>query len=362
MVDEHAFAVSNRMIRYLIRNAVTQDLSGLQRLAAMLNTLNLPNEKSALFEVLERSEASFNGKIESPFEREYVFVLEDRVAQRIVGTSQVIAQHGTRESPHLFFEVSTLERYSNSIDRHFKHQVLRLGSNYDGPTEIGGLVVDPDYRHAKERLGRQLSLIRFIFMAMHQTMFRDRVLAELLPPLFPNGQSLLWESLGRRFTGLDYTDADHISRTNKEFITGLFPSGQIYTCLFSEEVQNMIGTVGEKSLPAKKLLESIGFSYKYRVDPFDGGPHYEADFDDIEPIQNSTDIVVQEASSLTGGEPWLVAAFDKPFAENAHFVAALINAQLDARGHKLWCERGDLADLGLSGGSLVRAYPFALKA
>jgi arginine N-succinyltransferase len=348
------------MIRYLIRNAVTGDLSGLQRLATMLNTLNLPDEPAALLDVLHRSESSFNGLIEAAFEREYVFVLEDLVAQHIVGTSQVIAQHGTRESPHLFFEVSEFERYSNTIDRHFKHQTLRLGSNYDGPTEIGGLVVDPDYRNAREKLGRQLSLIRFVFMGMHRTLFRDRVLAELLPPLLPNKHSLLWDSLGLRFTGLDYTEADHISRTNKEFITGLFPSGQIYTCLFSEEVRSVIGTVGPKSLPAKKLLESIGFTYKNRVDPFDGGPHYEADFDDIEPIQNSTDIVVQESSCpLVHPESWLVASFQEAFKPNAQFVAAVLDAQLDSRGHKLLVHHSDMVSLNLKSGDQVRAYPFA---
>lgn len=348
------------MIRYLIRNAVTDDMQGLQRLATMLNTINLPDEPCALLEVLQRSEHSFNGLISAPFEREYVFVLEDLVADRIIGTSQVIAQHGTRESPHLFFEVSTFERYSNSIDRHFKHQVLRLGSNYDGPTEIGGLVVDPDYRHVKEKLGRQLSIVRFVFMAMNRALFRDRVLAELLPPLLPNKQSLLWEALGRRFTGLDYTEADLISRTNKEFITGLFPSGQIYTCLFSEEVQSMIGTVGPSSMPAKKLLESIGFTYKNRVDPFDGGPHFEADFDDIEPIHNSTDILVQESKgALSSPEPWMVLSFKRSFSDGALFVSAVVDAQLDSRGHKLWVDGEDLAGLKLASGDAVRAYPFS---
>jgi len=350
------------MIRYWIRNAVQEDLAGLRRLACMLNTLNLPDEPAALLDVLMRSQASFDGEIEEPFEREYVFILEDRLTKQIIGTSQVIAQHGTRESPHLFFEVSVLERYSNTIDRHFKHQVLRLGSNYDGPTEIGGLVVDPDYRHAKERLGRQLSMVRFLFMAMYRENFRDRVLAELLPPLQNNKQSLLWESLGRWFTGLDYHEADHISRTNKEFITGLFPSGQIYTCLFSEEVQKVIGTVGERSMPAQKLLESIGFSYKNRVDPFDGGPHFEADFDDIEPICASMDIPVQETRSpLSKPEKWFLASFERPFATQASFIAAVIEGQIDPRRHVLLCQHEDLFELGIKDGQIVRAYPWTKR-
>ena len=153
------------MVRYVIRNACLSDIDALMRLASILDTFNLPNEKSEVAKLLSLSDASFEGKISKSENREYVFVMEDRVSQRIVGTSQIIAQHGTKHAPHVFFEVAHIEHYSNTIDRHFKHQVLRLGFNYDGPTEMGGLVLDPDYRGAKEKLGRQLSFVRFLFLA-----------------------------------------------------------------------------------------------------------------------------------------------------------------------------------------------------
>ena len=62
---------------------------------------------------------------------------------------------------------------------HLRHKVLSIGYNYDGPTEIGGLVVDPPYRSGPEKPGKQLSFVRFLFMAQHRRLFRDRVLAEL---------------------------------------------------------------------------------------------------------------------------------------------------------------------------------------
>jgi arginine N-succinyltransferase len=131
------------MNRFIVRNAQIRDLEGIHRLAHMLNTMNLPDEVDALQEVIGKSNQSFCGQIRDPFEREYLFVVEDRLTGQVVGSSQIIAQHGTRESPHIFFDVSSVERYSKSIDRLFKHQVLRLGYNYDGPTEVGGLIVDP---------------------------------------------------------------------------------------------------------------------------------------------------------------------------------------------------------------------------
>jgi arginine N-succinyltransferase len=39
--------------------------------------------------------------------------------------------------------------------------------------------------------------------------------------------------------------------------------------------------VGLATMPAKHLLESIGLRYLNEVDPFDGGPHYGANLEEI---------------------------------------------------------------------------------
>jgi arginine N-succinyltransferase len=285
---------------FVIRDATPADLSSVHHLAAVLNTVNLPNDEGALRELLELSQRSFAGRIKDPLEREYLFVMEDTTSGALVGTSQIIAQHGTREHPHIYFDVLDEERYSESIDRHFKHKVLRIGFDHDGPTEIGGLVLDPGYRRAPGKLGKQLSFVRFAFMAMHRAWFRNRVLAELLPPLGEGGRSTLWEALGRRFTGLDYLEADRISKTNKEFIKNLFPSGLIYASLFSDEAQRVIGEVGPSTEGVKKMLMGVGFKPLGRIDPFDGGPHYEAHIDDIAPINNTAkgSLVVGDARTI----------------------------------------------------------------
>ncbi len=266
---------------YLLRDAAKSDLAGLKRLAAVLNSVNLPNNEEVLSALIDKSVKSFNGKIEDPFEREYLFVLEDQRNETLIGTSMIIAQHGTREAPHIAFQVSETEHYSASIDKHFRHQVLSIGYNYEGPTEIGGLVVDPPHRSTPDKPGKQLSYVRFLYMAMHEKLFRPRVLAELLPPLMKDGRSLLWEACGKKFTGLEYPEADKLSRRNKEFIKELFPASDIYATMFPERAQKLIGVVGEETRGVQRMLERIGFKYVSRIDPFDGGPHYEADLKDV---------------------------------------------------------------------------------
>jgi arginine N-succinyltransferase len=107
------------------------------------------------------------------------------------------------------------------------------------------------------------------------------VVSELMPPLEPNGTSLLWESLGRQFTGLSYQEADRLSQTNKEFIRALFPQDPLYATLLPPHVQELIGKVGPETQSVERMLREIGFAYAHRIDPFDGGPHFHARTDDI---------------------------------------------------------------------------------
>ncbi|XXF77177.1 arginine N-succinyltransferase [Myxococcaceae bacterium GXIMD 01537] len=291
----------------VLRDAQKTDLPGLKRLAAVLNTVNLPNNEETLTAIVDKSVKSFSGKVKNPLEREYLFVLEDVRNNLIIGTSMIIAQHGTYEAPHIYYEVSEREHYSASLERHFRHKVLSIGYNYEGPTEIGGLVVDPPYRATPDKPGKQLSFVRFLFIAMHRRIFRPRVLAELLPPLMPDGRSLLWEACGKKFTGLTYQEADRLSRQNKEFIKELFPSSDIYATVFPDRVQKVLGEVGPQTRGVQRMLERVGFRYVERIDPFDGGPHFEANVADISLIRKYRTLKLAAEDFELEGDDVLVA-------------------------------------------------------
>ena len=263
-----------------IRAATREHHASLCELARHLNSVNLPNDPEAIEAVLTASERSFARDVADPRKREYVFILWDRVAQRVAGTSMVIGQLGRRDAPYIYFDVREEEKYSATLDRHFVHRILATIYSYDGPTEIGGLVVHPDYRRRTERLGTLISYVRFLFIAMRRADFQDELLAELLPPLEPDGTSHLWDAVGRRFTGLTYREADHLSKRNKEFIKGLFPD-EVHATLLSEQAQDVIGKVGPQTVGVQKMLSRVGFRYAERVDPFDGGPHFTAPTDDV---------------------------------------------------------------------------------
>jgi arginine N-succinyltransferase len=278
---------------FIVRSARHEDVNQLVELARQFPLLNLPDDKNLLGHKIDRSAQSFSGL--APKEKaEYLFVLEDTEESAIVGSSLIIAKHGSENAPHCFFKVLKKDHFSQNLGIGFIHQVLRFQLDTEGPTEIGGLLIDRSYRRRPERLGKQISLARFIYMGIYPERFEDRVLCELTPPLTDEGRSEFWEALGRRFTGLNYQEADMLSQSHKEFIESLFPEDDIYLCLLDPKARLVLGRVGEATKPAQHLLESIGFEYLDEVDPFDGGPHYGSETQMILPIKKGRRVKLAE--------------------------------------------------------------------
>lgn len=269
---------------FRIRQVRAADLPALWPLAKRLDSYNLPADRRTLAHLVDVSMDSFRGHV--PKSRaKYLFVLEQcsfRIPHsafrhsRIIGCSLILAKHGTRSLPHLWMDVKTVRKTSRTLRRTVTHRLLQLGVTTDGPTEVGGLIVLPAFRGNPERLGRQLSYVRFLYMALHPERFEQEVLAEYLPPLTPRGDSLLWRAFGQRLTGLPYYTADRWSATTKEFILKLFPREPVYATFFSPEVQAQIGRVHPSAAGACALLRRIGFRYSRQVEPFDGGPYFGA--------------------------------------------------------------------------------------
>jgi arginine N-succinyltransferase len=316
------------MLRYEIRGAMRSDEDELLDLAAFLNTVNLPNDRDHIRRLLEHSERSFHGEL-AKGHRKFVFLLRDLQRGSAVGTSMVVAQLGRRDAPYIYLDVISEEKYSHAVDKHFHHTVLKIGFSYDGPTELGGLVVHPEHRRASERLGLLISYVRFLYIATHRELFRDELLAELLPPLEPDGTSHLWEALGRRFTDMSYAEADRLSSTDKTFIRDLFPSGDIYGSLLSLDAQAVIGKVGTQTRGVEKMLRRVGFRYAERIDPFDGGPHFVAGIDEVSLIRETRERRLCDRKEPSPGSPRALVGKDYPKPPYFRAVAASVELGAD---------------------------------
>ncbi len=308
-----------------IRPVRENDISQLHALTQLMVFINLPQELDLLQEQVMKAVKTFQKPSPQKEKNYYIFVLEDLGTKQIVGASMIHGKHGTEKEPHFFLKVSQEYKYSKSINTGFIHGTLKLGYTTDGYSEIGGLILHPDFRGHKDKLGKLLSYSRFLFIGLFEDEFTDYIHSELMPPLDPKGNSPLWEAIGRRFLNMDYQDADLLSRKNKEFILSLFPSDTIYETLLSPKARNAIGKVGDKTIPVKNMLEKVGFVYTDEVDPFDGGPHYRAKTKEIEPIKKLSQYKIEVDPNKTGSS-YILATNSR---QRGEFDSMLLKGILD---------------------------------
>lgn len=320
---------------YLIRRAKVEDVGTLLKLAKMVYFINLPADKEIITSKVLQSRACFikaaggtvpsepaddarrrkaakdaresSGKRRTPLDKGggisgrvaasdmFMFALEDTDSGSVLGTSQVIAHMGGPGDPNVSLRLAKREFFSESLQSGASHMTVQLHLDESGPTEIGGLILQPSFRRHSARLGRFLSLVRFHFMGLHRKFFADRVIAEMMAPITPDGQNLLWEYLGRRFINLTYSEADRFCQQSREFMTSLLPKEEIYLSLLPPEARALVAQVGPETVPARKLLENLGFQHHDLIDPFDGGPYLQADTDKI--------TIVKGTRRMTLGEP-----------------------------------------------------------
>ena len=127
----------------LLREIQERDLDALESFSQIPGFINLTKDKEALREKIQRAQRSFRDQLKNKMDGKYIFVAEDLEQQRVLGTSMIASQHGTVESPHFYFEVGSEEKFSETIKTGFIHGTLKLKYDTNGPSEIGGLVVDP---------------------------------------------------------------------------------------------------------------------------------------------------------------------------------------------------------------------------
>jgi arginine N-succinyltransferase len=294
---------------FVIRQANLDDAPTLLKLAKMVHSNNLPADPDILRSKLQRSRESFLGRAKAPWEREFIFALEDTDTGNLIGTSSIISCISSPGRPHLYLLVRKREHFSDDLQTGQVHVTLQLGTDDTGPTEIGGLILQPAYRGHKAKLGLLLSLIRFQFIGLHRDWFSQRMIAEMMAPLTPDSRNTLWEYLGRRFINLEYAEADRFCRHSKEFITSLFPKDEIYASLLPPEARNLIGKVSPEAQPAKAMLEGLGFKYLGHCDPFDGGPYLEANVADIGLITQTRSAKLGETRGIDDGKMYPIEGF-----------------------------------------------------
>ena len=316
--------VSDQLI---VRPVQEHDLDDLFELAGRvgLGMTSLPPDKDVLRKKIQASINSFVRTAASGSDY-FLLVMEDQARSKVVGTAGIYAKTGSAQAFYNY-RLTSLTHYSLSLDRQIRHDTLNLTNDYTDCSEIGTLIVDPDYRGN----GAWLAKCRYLLIQNAPSRFSPTLIASLRGYIDGRGMSPFWEGVGRKFFAMDFDEADRLSgRESNQFITELMPRHAIYTSLLSDEAREAIGRPHKDSERALNLLYKEGFRYDQVVDIFDAGPYVAADSRTLLSMKNACrvrkkgDALIQQSANHNG-------AIQLSSTDNDHLVANTSLAEFRAK-------------------------------
>lgn len=278
----------------VVRAIREDDLDGLLALTEQVGPgmTTLKPDRGMLRQRVDIACASFAEQLPLA-QRDYVFVMEDTAAGKVVGVCAIKAAVGLDE-PFYNYRIGTLVHSSTALKVFSRMETLYLSNDLTGCPELCSLFLHPDYRSGNN--GKLLSKSRFMFIAQFPRLFGERLIAEMRGFQRPDGGSPFWDSLGRHFFRMDFHQADDLSSLGKKsFIAELMPRQPLYVAYLSQEAQEVIGRVHTDTAPARRLLEQEGMHYEGYVDIFDGGPVLQARVSELRALHDSRLTIVGTA-------------------------------------------------------------------
>jgi arginine N-succinyltransferase len=333
--------------RFIVRPATVGDIDSLERfaIASAYGITTLPADRDALLERLSRSHRSFENRDAAAGDEIYLFVLEDIVQRRVVGTSGIAASAGLGR--HFFsYRNETVVHSGSEAGGHMRVHTLNLCQDLTGATLLTSFYIEPTYEGTAA--AQLLSRARLLFIAQHPERFSERIAAESPGLADEAGHCPFWEAVGRKFFGLDYPEVERLAvgRT-KAFIGQLLPQSPLYVALLPEEAQWAIGQLHPVAIGPFEILEQEGFDSDTYVDIFDAGPISDARVSTLRTVRSSRVArAAARAHDRESGEPSTphlvsIARQDEFRAVIGHvrdsdgLVSAQVARRLGANGHAL---------------------------
>jgi arginine N-succinyltransferase len=277
----------------VIRAIQTTDLDPLIDMARQVGSgmTTLKPDRQMLGDRVDTAVASFSETI-PPEERDYMFVLEDTVNQRLAGVCAIKGAVGLTE-PFYNYRIGTLVHSSRELNVFTRMDTLYLSNDLTGSTELCSLFLLPEYRAGYN--GKWLSKSRFLFIAQFQQLFTEKIIAEMRGYQADDGTSPFYEGLGRHFFKMEFNEVDGLTALGKKsFIAELMPRQPLYVAYLPQDAQDVIGEVHRSTLPARKLLEQEGMHFEGYIDIFDAGPVLQGRASELRAVRDSVLAVAEE--------------------------------------------------------------------
>jgi arginine N-succinyltransferase len=337
-----------------IRPVAPTDIDALCTMAknSGVGVTTLPDNRQKMQAKLDKAVASFNRELPEK-DRLYLFAMIDPASDDIAGICALEASIG-HDDIWYNYHIGKTVHASKDIGVHKITKTLYLSNDLTGSSEICTLFLMPDFR--KNQNGQLLSKSRYMFLAEFRELFDRDIIAEMRGFSDEQGHSPVWESLGRHFFQMEFSDADYLTGLgNKAFIAELMPKFPIYVPMLSKDAQEAIGKVHPDTEPALAMLKAEGFDFNGYVDIFDGGPTVTARIANIRAVKDSElyTVAVQDETPA----PDLTRKDGLTLVSNRRFddyrVSMISTAAID--GTTLHLSTAQARDLQVAAGDSVRA-------
>ncbi|WP_407315793.1 arginine N-succinyltransferase [Pseudomonas sp. nanlin1] len=274
----------------IVRPVRSSDLPALIELARSTGPglTTLPANEERLAHRVAWAEKTFRGEAERG-DTDYLFVLENDAGE-VVGISAIAGAVGQRE-PWYNYRVGLTVSASRELKIYREIPTLFLANDLTGNSELCSLFLRSEHRGGLN--GRLLAKARLLFIAEFPELFGQKIIAEMRGMSDDQGRSPFWESLGRHFFKMEFSQADYLTGVgNRAFIAELMPKFPLYACFLSEAARAVIGRVHPATEPALTMLKAEGFSYQGYVDIFDAGPAIECETLKIRAVHDSQALIL----------------------------------------------------------------------
>lgn len=254
----------------VIRAADIADLGDFLDLAVVAGAgfTSLPASEPLLAERLHRSKAAFAGA-----DGALMLALEDLDAGRVVGCAAIKAGSAARPDFLNFLLADD-------------QQSLLPSALYGELTEVGSLLVHPDYRQFG--VGRWLAQSRYMLIAGDLPRFGDHLFSELRGIIDEDNFSPFYDGVLAPFLDLSYEEADYLSAHGRQAeLNAMLPAAPLQISDVGETAKAAIGCPHRDGRKALRFLEDEGFRFEGAVDLLDGGPLVTAPSREIRTIRSS---------------------------------------------------------------------------
>ena len=283
-----------------VRPGKLPDLDALAQMARTAQPVlhSLPHDRAALEARIALSEDSFRADVDFPGEEFYLFVLEDSVTGKLLGTASIVAAAGYTE-PFYAFRNDALIHASRELHVNRKIHALTMSHELTGKSRLAGFYIEPSLRG--DAAAHLMSRARMMYVAMNRRRFTPEVFSLLLGVTDDAGVSPFWEAVGRKFFGRDFKDIEMASGgRSRTFIAEVMPAYPLYVPLLPEPAQRVLGEPDPSALLAYEIHLEEGFEPDRYVDIFDAGPVLTAQVDRTASVAGNETRTVRETASAAG--------------------------------------------------------------